>query len=235
MAQKNNGSTRVNRFDKRRKGTKLATWLAGLGSLLILLLIAMFLFNGNEDKASDQKDEPKITISEEYQKKSSDSNSDKKESENNGSDTPSSNEESGQEDKNNSEDKQKDDKQKNDEKKKEDDSKDAQVKESDKPNVEKVITKDWSPVPTKQENHSGITYEKGTQDWQEMKQAIRKGAGLAEGDMILWWAEGNGHNKVIATATNKAETENYRVYVEWVENKGYQPTKVEVLQENDKD
>ncbi|WP_082235250.1 DUF1510 family protein [Halobacillus massiliensis] len=102
------------------------------------------------------------------------------------------------------------------------------------PNVAKVITKDWEPVPTKQEKYSGVTFEKGTQDWKEMTEAISKGAGLAESDMILWWVSGNGVNSVEATVTNKAQTENFRVYVSWVEGTGYKPAKVEILHENDK-
>ncbi|WP_371809623.1 YrrS family protein [Halobacillus sp. Marseille-Q1614] len=97
-----------------------------------------------------------------------------------------------------------------------------------------MITKDWSAVPTNQENHSIVTFEKGTQDWEEMTTAIAKGAGLSKDNMILWWAEGSGTKSAIATVTNKAQTQNYRVYVTWIDGAGYTPTKVEVLHENDK-
>ncbi|WP_210367536.1 DUF1510 family protein [Bacillus sp. REN3] len=106
--------------------------------------------------------------------------------------------------------------------------------ESEKPNVEKVITKNWPPVPTRQENHKQVTFDKGSLDWKEMTEAIAKGAGLSENDMILWWVAGDSTNSVIATVTNKAQAENYRVYVSWIEGVGYKPTKVEVLRENDK-
>lgn len=108
------------------------------------------------------------------------------------------------------------------------------VKNSDQPNVEKVIIKNWPSVPTTQENHTKVTFDKGSQDWEEMTSAILKGAGLSKQDMILWWVAGNGPNSVIATVTNKAQTDNYRVYVSWVDGAGYTPTKVEVLYENDK-
>ncbi|WP_281242967.1 YrrS family protein [Thalassobacillus cyri] len=95
------------------------------------------------------------------------------------------------------------------------------------------MTKNWSVVPTQQENHTIITFEKGTLDWEEMTTAVAKGTGLANSDMILWWAEGQGTDRAIATVTNKAQTENYRVYVSWVDGAGYKPVKVEVLYEND--
>lgn len=108
------------------------------------------------------------------------------------------------------------------------------VKNSDKSNVNKVITENWPSVPTSQENHTRVTFDEGSQDWEEMTTAISKGAGLSKNDMILWWVGGNGTNSVIATVTNKAQTDNYRVYVSWVDGAGYKPTKVEVLYENDK-
>ncbi len=113
------------------------------------------------------------------------------------------------------------------------DTKDETRQDSSKPNVAEVITKNWSVVPTQQENHTIITFEKGTLDWEEMTAAVAKGAGLAKSDMILWWAEGQGADDAIVTVTNKAQTENYRVYVSWVDGAGYKPVKVEVLHEND--
>ncbi|MDM5228437.1 YrrS family protein [Cytobacillus sp. NJ13] len=96
------------------------------------------------------------------------------------------------------------------------------------------MTENWPSVPTSQENHTRVTFDEGSQDWEEMTTAISKGAGLSKNDMILWWVGGNGTNSVIATVTNKAQTDNYRVYVSWVDGAGYKPTKVEVLYENDK-
>nr|WP_319805505.1 DUF1510 family protein [Cytobacillus firmus] len=114
------------------------------------------------------------------------------------------------------------------------DSEEETVKNSDKSNVNQVITENWPSVPTSQENHTRVTFDEGSLDWEEMTTAISKGAGLSKSDMILWWVGGNGTNSVIATVTNKAQTDNYRVYVSWVDGAGYTPTKVEVLYENDK-
>ncbi|SEI04370.1 cell envelope-related function transcriptional attenuator common domain-containing protein [Halobacillus karajensis] len=113
------------------------------------------------------------------------------------------------------------------------DSEEKPVENSGDPNVAQVITKNWSPVPTSQENYSGVSFEKGSLDWEEMTAAISKGAGLQKNDMIVWWVSGEGLKKVIGTVTDKAQTNNYRVYVSWVDGAGYKPTKVEVLHEND--
>jgi LCP family protein required for cell wall assembly len=100
-------------------------------------------------------------------------------------------------------------------------------------NVKKVINKDWKPVPTNQTNHTKVTFDEGSLDWEEMTAAIAQGADLSPNDMILWWVEGTGMNRVAATVTNKAQTDNYRVHIEWIEGRGYAPVKVEELYEND--
>ncbi|WP_052504509.1 DUF1510 family protein [Rossellomorea aquimaris] len=107
------------------------------------------------------------------------------------------------------------------------------IQNSDEPNVDKVITKDWQAVPTHQQSHTRVTLDEGTLDWEEMKTAISIGADLSKEDMILWWVESDRTDRAIATVTNKAQTETYRVYVSWLDGAGYAPTKVEVLHVND--
>jgi LCP family protein required for cell wall assembly len=117
----------------------------------------------------------------------------------------------------------------------------AEEKDTDKnsnetgnqPNVKRVIKEDWKPVPTRQTNHTKVTFDEGSLDWEEMTEAIAKGANLTRDDMILWWVEGKGMNNVMATVTNKTQTENYRVHVKWIEGRGYAAIKVEELYEND--
>ncbi|WP_299741697.1 DUF1510 family protein [uncultured Rossellomorea sp.] len=107
------------------------------------------------------------------------------------------------------------------------------VKNSDEPNVDKVITKDWQSVPTNQKNHTRVTLDEGSLDWGEMTTAISRGADLSKEDMILWWVESDRSDSATATVTNKAQTETYRVYVSWLDGTGYTPTKVELLHVND--
>jgi LCP family protein required for cell wall assembly len=124
-------------------------------------------------------------------------------------------------------------KEESDKQKEKKDSDGLTVKNSDEPNVDKVITKDWQTVPTNQENHTRVTLDEGSLDWEEMTAAISRGADLSKEDMILWWVESDRADSAIATVTNKAQTETYRVYVSWLDGAGYTPTKVEVLHVND--
>ncbi|WP_051353127.1 DUF1510 family protein [Thalassobacillus devorans] len=253
MANNNDKYTRSTRRQKKKKGNRMIAWLVGVAGAMILLLIVFFtvMVNLGNDQASVEE-ENSITLKEQYKNdkdaaqdssEQSDESADNKNSENNTDESGKSEQEGSEEDTVSDKEKEEEKAKKEEEKaEKEDKDKEKEknknkeeenVQDSDKPNVDKVITKNWSPVPTEQENHTRITFAEGTQDWEEMTSAIAKGAGLSKSDMILWWAEGNGPNSVIATVTNKAQTKNYRVYVSWVDGAGYKPTKVEVLHKND--
>ena len=52
--------------------------------------------------------------------------------------------------------------------------------------------------------------------------------------MIEWRVENGGNKKVEATITNGKQTETYRVYLTWIDNKGWKVTKYEELKRNDK-
>ncbi|MFG6114244.1 YrrS family protein [Halobacillus sp. MO56] len=250
MANNNDKYTRATRRQKKKKGNRMITWLVGVAGTMILLLIVFFtvMVNLGDDQASVEEDNS-ITLKEQYKKdekeEAQDSSEQKaeeeqdKDSDNNADKSDRSDQEESEENTVSDKEKEKEKAEKEKEKAekededKEKDKEEANVQESDKPNVDKVITKNWSPVPTEQENHTRVTFEEGTQDWKEMTSAVAKGAGLSKSDMILWWADGNGPNSVIATVTNKDQTKNYRVYVSWVDGAGYKPTKVEVLHKND--
>ncbi|MBO8155995.1 MAG: DUF1510 family protein [Bacillaceae bacterium] len=101
-------------------------------------------------------------------------------------------------------------------------------------NVIDTIVKDWDPIGTEQEEPHVTTYDENSQDWKELLAAIRYAVGLQQDNMITWWVEnGGGPEKVIATVTNRQQDEIYRVYLQWVTEEGWMPTKVEILKEND--
>ncbi|MFD2926052.1 YrrS family protein [Halobacillus naozhouensis] len=209
MSEKESSFSRANRFEKKRKGTRLVTWLAGAGALLIVVFIASFIFGGeSEQTASNQQadngnssnDQELNVITDEQEEQDSESSQQK-------------------------------DKEQEKNKKEED----AVIKESDKKNVDRVITKDWEPVATEQQtsgNHT-VTYEKSSQDWQEILQAASKATSIDTSNMIAWRVEnGGGPQKVEATVSDKAQQQTYRVYIHWVEGAGYKPVKVEELASN---
>jgi len=47
--------------------------------------------------------------------------------------------------------------------------------------------------------------------------------------MIVWFIGNNGPNKAVATISTKDKAQNDKVYIEWVENQGWKPTKVQQL------
>ena len=42
--------------------------------------------------------------------------------------------------------------------------------------------------------------------------------------MIEWHVGNGGEQKVIATVSNRAKTEYYRVYLDWIDGEGWKPT-----------
>lgn len=219
-----NKDSRYQRFEKRRKNTKLLTILAILGGALALILLVTTIlpFGGEEKTVNDQ---PKTATDDSDQteydstESSQDSSSTDTEGQEDSTETP---EESSEEDSSESN-------------TVDWETTEETVEESDKENVEKVITRDWKPIGTEQEGSHRATFKKGTQDWDEMVKAIHVGAGLQPSNSILWYV-GNGGDaqSAIGTITDKSQQKIYRVYVEWIDQKGWKPVKVEVLEENDK-
>ena len=229
------------RLDKRSKKNtnKILNIMIAVVLLLIVVVGGTIVLGGGDEKATTdtQNTESKDT------KNKGDDNSDKEKSvsldENNDA------KEKADEDKKDEE-KQKDDKQKQDdeatdEKKEsveldgEDDSK-LKVEESDEPNVEKdMVNPDWKPIGTEQTGEHVSSYDLGTVDWQEKVKATSYATGIPEDNMTVWYIEGNGGpQKSMATVTAKDTKTPYRVFLQWVDGQGWQPTKVQELKENDK-
>ena len=220
--------TRVNKFEKRRKNTKLMSLLIVAGSFLIILLIGLWIFGpddepeqpnnlaGSNDESTENED-----LNEEDEKEAKETDEAETEEnssqidENQDNDTDSSNES-------------------NDEIDSELGEKEQVDHTGDDDNVIEAFTQNWQPVGTEQEGPHTTQFVVDSQDWEEMEKAIRAATGLTEADMTTWFIGNGGDQKAIGTVTNKAGTEIYRVYLSWVENQGWQPTLVEVLRENDK-
>ena len=53
-------------------------------------------------------------------------------------------------------------------------------------------------------------------------------------EITYWWFASDGNpNYIEATIEDQTDGEIYRVHLEWVENEGWQPQLVKVLEEND--
>nr|WP_250886469.1 YrrS family protein [Bacillus sp. SM2101] len=106
---------------------------------------------------------------------------------------------------------------------------------SEDSNIIKTITSDsWQPVGTEQADHVVTVFDEGTTDRVEMEKTISYATGIAKEDYTLWFLGNDGPNKSLATiASNVDASLIYKVYMEWVDNEGWKPTKVEQLKEND--
>lgn len=101
---------------------------------------------------------------------------------------------------------------------------------SDDSNVVKAIEGDWDPIGTEQEGPHTTTYEEGSQDRIEIREAVLMVTDLEEDNLVEQWIGRGGEQKVIATVSNLDLTETYRVYLDWIDGEGWQPTRVEELE-----
>jgi hypothetical protein len=221
--------TRVNKFEKRRKNTKLMSLLIVAGSFLIILLIGLWIFGpddeqeqpnnlaGSNDESTENEDlneEDGTEAPESGQDSTETEESSSQIDENQDNDTDSSNES-------------------NDEIESEIGEKEQVDPTGDDANVIEAYTQNWQPIGTEQEGPHTMVFDEGSQDRMEMEKALSYATSLPEGEMITWWLQRDGDQKVIGTISDRAETQIFRVYISWVENQGWQPTLVEALIEND--
>jgi hypothetical protein len=94
--------------------------------------------------------------------------------------------------------------------------------------VETIENPGWSAVGTTQTEHHSTDYTKGSKDWNEMTKALSYATGIPESDMIIWFLGNNGGpNDAVGTISPKDQSVKYKVYITWVENQGWKPTKIE--------
>ncbi|WP_159461995.1 YrrS family protein [Salirhabdus sp. Marseille-P4669] len=214
--------SRVDKYNKKRKNTKLINTFIVLGGFLFLLFLFFVVFGDDEEKNSPEKEavaeNDTSELSEEVDSE------DEAAGEEDASTEPETEEE--KEDSVTDEDSEAEEE--------EDSTNSEAIEESDDPNVIETIVLDWQPIGTVQEEPHVATYDTSSQDWKEMWAAARYATGLSEDDTVEWWATNNGdEHSAKLTISNKAQTETYRVYMEWVTNEGWKPVKVELLKEND--
>lgn len=122
------------------------------------------------------------------------------------------------------------------EKKKDDQEKSETVtteEDSSSDGAQTIVIPDWEPVGTTQTGTHTTVYDDSSKDWQEMIKAISYATGLDQSKMTIWRLERdrNISNGSIGTVSSKDEQQKYRVYIQWVDGEGWQPTKVEKLTE----
>lgn len=212
-----NSRSRVNKFEKRRKNTKAITLLVILGSVLLLVLFMIFTFGGKDKhEVQPNLNDNEIEENNGQVEDETDQPAENNTNENTGDHTD--HETDNENDENVSDN--------------HDEDETVILEPSNDDNVISAFSRNWDPIGTKQSEPHTIQYDKGTQDRNEMEEAVRLATGLD--DMIVWWLGRGGDQKVIATVSSSDQTETYRVYLSWITEQGWQPTSVEVLQVNDK-
>lgn len=96
--------------------------------------------------------------------------------------------------------------------------------------AQSIIDPSWEPIPTAQEGEHVSLYDGSSVDWQEKIQALSYATGLTEDNMTIWKLKNGGSpQKSIGIVSSKDTSEKYRVYLEWVDGTGWQPTEMDVL------
>lgn len=125
--------------------------------------------------------------------------------------------------------------------KKQEEQQDNKIEEQ-KANVEKINknqsdrdanqteqNKQWNPVGTEQGAKPAMQFKEGTTDWNEMKKAISYAVDVSESQLIYDFIGNNGTNKAYGNVRDKQSNKKYKVYIDWIENKGWKPVSVQAV------
>ncbi|MEN1936259.1 DUF1510 family protein [Paenibacillus sp. 102] len=89
--------------------------------------------------------------------------------------------------------------------------------------------KQWKPIGTEQGTKPAMQFKDGTTDWNEMKKAISYAVNVPESQLIYDFIGNNGTNKAYGNVRDKQSNKKYKVYIDWVENKGWKPVSVQAV------
>lgn len=98
--------------------------------------------------------------------------------------------------------------------------------------IREIVNPSWQPIGTTQSEPHVTQYDKNSVDWKEMLDTISYATGISSSDLIVWFiGNGGSPNHAVATVSKKDKTEHYKVFIEWVTDEGWKPTKVQQLKE----
>lgn len=215
----------LSRYQRRNKRRNNNIQIFLFGGLAAVVFIVLLLFLSSDDKKDDKVANEQDTENTEQNvevdepKENAEEKSDKEENEKN-------------------EDKEKENAEENDETTKKSTYADRETYAEDislqpmtttDQNVEEAYIADWPAIGTKQSGKHTVTYEDGSDDRVEIKKAISYVTELDEDNIIEHWIGNGGEDKVIATISDKGMENHYKVYLSWVKDEGWKPTKLEYL------
>jgi flagellar biosynthesis GTPase FlhF len=225
-------NSRYEKRDKRRKTNIVLNTLIAIVAVLILVIGSQLIFGGNAEKTAKYNEQPDIKLAnEENTNKEAIADKEKDNEKEKEKDKEVESDKKNEELDENSDGKA-DSKANKEEETPEDPFEQATITEG-KPGsgvVETIENPGWSPVGTSQSEPHSADYTKGSQDWAEMKKALSYATGIPESEMIIWFLGNNGSpNDAAGTISPKDQSVKYKVYITWVENEGWKPTKIEKL------
>lgn len=91
----------------------------------------------------------------------------------------------------------------------------------------------WKPIGTEQAEPHTTNFQPDSADRNEIEMATSYATGIDRADMVVWWLGRNGGNSITSTVSSKTTKQVLKVYLDWVPNEGWKPTKIEELKEND--
>lgn len=222
-----NNNSRMNKFEKRRRNTKFINYFLTLAAVLAVFLIGFWIFGGN-DESADDRDTSTSEADSFFLETEEDDNENS--TDNEAADEQEENDESGADSEDNNREEDESASEEAEENNENDEVETVETEPSDD-DVEEAIMGNWSPIGTEQTGPHTTKYEDGSQDRIEIKRAASMVTGIPEDELIEIWIGNGGHQKVVATVSNRAQTENYRVFMSWVDGEGWQPTKLETLKQ----
>jgi Domain of unknown function (DUF1510) len=217
----NNVNSRFEKRDKRRKTNIVLNVLIGIVAILILVIGSQLILGGSAEKTAKYNEQPDIKLANE-ENSSEKAIANKKTDEEENEITTEEDEEVVSEE----------NKEEIQEETSEDPFEQAVITEGEAGSgvAETIENPGWAPIGTSQTEPHAADYTKGSQDWNEMTQALSYATGIPESDMIIWFLGNNGGpNDAVGTISPKDQSVKYKVYINWVENEGWRPTKIEKL------
>lgn len=226
--------SRVNRKKMRNKSNQLLNIMIGLVVVLIIIVGASIIIGNNDDDGKESALEEEVlddagSSTDETQETEDDSISESKDQ--NGS-SETSEEESDDEGQSSNESENDNGSDSSDEEAKDEEESGnvTIVPDNDEIIKETVINPGWQPIGTVQTGVHESKYDGESVDWNEKKNAISYAVGHPEEELIFWKIKnGGGPQKSIGIASTKDKSEKYRVYLEWVDGKGWKPVQMDIL------
>lgn len=93
-----------------------------------------------------------------------------------------------------------------------------------------IVDSSWQPIGTDQSGEHVSQYDAESTDYNEKKRAIAYATGFSEDELFYKRVKnGGGPQKSIGIVTTKDGSKIFRVYIEWIDEKGWKPVKMDVL------